>query len=102
MKTGNFTISWGKATSGGLTRLTGRQTPITGYGNSAPEIEADALLRARDRFAPGAKLEVDSMYSINPIQGVDRMIVDEEAATRLPGNPEPRLYYSTMRVFELR
>ena len=102
MKSGSFTISWGRNTSTGYTRVTGRQTAIVGYGRNAPEIEADAIFRARDRFAPGAELEVETTYQIQPIQGVDRMISEEEKTTRLPGDPEPRLYYATLRVFELK
>jgi hypothetical protein len=96
-----ITIGWGTVTRQ-RSRFTGRSTTIAAYGNNAPEIEADALLRTADRFAPDAVLEVKPVYTITSLGEYGDTLAQEEAETRLPGVEEPRRYYASVSVREVR
>jgi hypothetical protein len=101
-----ISISWGERARSGrrgwgwsCCRPYGRRTSVQAFGDSAPELEADALARARDRFGPEAELEVQPDYHIYPVN-VYLSMETQELDTR-PEGAEPRRLYATIYVVQV-
>lgn len=86
-------LSWGRPRR--WARLP--RTSITAFGNNAPEIEADALARTRDRFAPDAVLAIDREFGMTLVTAADTRLIKEEAETRAE-DQEVRTLYAGITV----